>query len=92
MECLKGYCAYFFFLFLHTIPSWLRVRNYDTTNDSTDEAGCNMRAILGCTKDTAAAAMRYVLGYPQRGPYTLHNKIGRVVNTQTIVEDMRTEL
>ena len=64
MECLKGYCAYFFFLFLHTIPSWLRVRNYDTTNDSTDEAGCNMRAILGCTKDTAAAAMRYVLGYP----------------------------
>ena len=44
------------------------------------------RPLLGCTKDTSAAAMRYVLGLPSmkeihRLAHPLHDKIGRQTNS-----------
>ena len=63
MECLSGYCACFFDMRVLSKSTMGFTVKYTGEKIADVIQNEGMRAILGCTKDTSAAAMRYALGY-----------------------------
>ena len=62
---------------------------YCTTESTGDYTNESMRAILGCSKDTAAEAMRYLLGFPTMAE---RHKIAQIKAFLKVSEDKKHQL